>query len=274
MSATLPVVPREPGCRKPKSACRRGHAFTPENTIQLRNGHRACRTCDRMRKEVHYNRTRATRERQVEVACPLCKRLRMVVATTAKRLQKMPHACFSCARKAIRKGMAFKPATCVKCGATFAGRSGAARFCDTCARRKPIERKTCGVCGAGYVGYKGKTACSQACLRRIRVNKTYFGGRMFEAKGWADKICQLCERHVPKKAHVHHVFAHPNHSALVVLCAGCHDVVSILARRPTFGETQFMRLRWYALAQRLGRDPNHGEGEAPRVEVTVRELLS
>jgi hypothetical protein len=79
---------------------------------------------------------------------------------------------------------------------------------------------------------------------------------MFEARGWRERVCQLCERHVPKRAHVHHVYGHPDHSELVVLCAGCHDLVSILARRPRFEEIQFKRLRWYAVAQRLRQAPD------------------
>lgn len=152
--------------------------------------------------------------------------------------------------------MRFKPRKCQRCGELFSGRSGAARFCERCAGKAPKRPRTCLACGKQFIRYRNATACSNPCARRLKWNVSYYGGRLFEAKGWAEKVCQLCERHVPKKAHVHHVFGHPNHSELVVLCAGCHDVVSILARRPTFGETQFMRLRWYALAQRLGRDPN------------------
>lgn len=198
---------------------------------------------------------------RVEVRCVGCGLLREVRGTTANRYHRHRGAdahrlCRSCSRKSIRGNMRFKPRNCQACGASFSGRSGNARFCDNCSGRKPPEPKVCQVCGRRYVRHSNATACSDSCKRRLRWNTSYYGGRLFEAAGWAEKVCQLCERHVPKRAHVHHVFGHPNHSRLVVLCAGCHDVVSKLARRPGFGETQFLRLRWYALAQRLGRDPN------------------
>ncbi len=47
-------------------------------------------------------------------------------------------------------------------GQPFVGRSGAARFCDSCARRPAVPRKVCPVCSRQYVGYRNKTACSRS----------------------------------------------------------------------------------------------------------------
>lgn len=159
--------------------------------------------------------------------------------------------------------MKFRPVACQACGTEFSGRSGSARFCDRCAGREERLPRVCPVCSRKFIRRQNATACSNACKRRLRWNVRYYGGRLFEAKGWQEKVCQLCERHVPKKAHVHHVFGHPNHGSLVVLCAGCHDLVSTAAHRVNFGEAQFSRLRWYALAQRLGRDPDTANEELP-----------
>lgn len=241
--------------RKLKTHCNRGHEFTPENTGTTRAGNRMCMECDRLRKRAYQQRQHETRERQVETVCPLCKQVRMVVWTTAKRLEKFPHACRSCSRKVVRGKMTFAAATCAKCGNQFAGRSGAARFCDTCAKRKPVAIKDCPICGKSFAGYKNKTACSDSCLRRIRKNVTYFGGRMMEAEGWEDKTCQICRKHVAKKYHVHHVYGHPDHSRLAILCAGCHDAVSKMASRKNFDIQVLKRVVYFVLAQRAGCDP-------------------
>jgi hypothetical protein len=65
----------------------------------------------------------------------------------------------------------------------------------------------------------------------MRMNDTYFGGRYFEAEGWATKTCQVCSRHVVKGGSVHHVLGHPDHSRLVYMCQGCHELVGTLSRR-------------------------------------------
>jgi len=105
------------------------------------------------------------------------------------------------------------------------------------------------------VAYKNKKACSAKCLYRLRQNAAYFGGRMTEAVGWAEKVCQVCYRDVKAKYHVHHVYGHPNHDLLVVLCAGCHDLISKLAMRKTYGPRQYEIVQWCAWAQRNGKPP-------------------
>ena len=248
--------------RTQRTHCNKGHLFSEENTCLNRRGGRFCKICDKDRKARFLYKERNTKEYKTEVVCPQCKRTRVVVKTTAKRLAKFPRLCQSCSRKIVRGKMAFQPAICAKCEKVFVGRSGAARFCDECVKRKPLEIKTCPICKTKYTGYKNKTACGQSCLRRLRLNDTYFGGRLLEAEGWTDGVCQLCNRLVNRKRHVHHVFGHPNHSMLVVFCPGCHDAVSKLAARKRFGEVQFSRLRWYVLAQKLGHAPE-GEDKPP-----------
>jgi hypothetical protein len=127
------------------------------------------------------------------------------------------------------------------------------------------------VCGKSFVRYRNAIACSDPCRRRLKWNKSYFGGRLFDAVGWAQRECQLCGRVVAKKAHVHHVFGHPDHSALVVLCAGCHDVVSTLARRSTYQDEQFRRLRWFVAAQRDGAAPAGRDRVWLRVRLITEE---
>lgn len=249
-------VPGEPvATRALKASCLRGHEFSAENTGRTRDGRRFCRACDRARKDKHLkSHPKATHE----VACPTCRRVRRVGHAQFVRLRRWPHECISCSRKSVRKGLAFQAAECAKCHGRYIPLSGNSKFCSGCSRGRRAEdiMRPCPVCGTRFVGYRNKKACSGSCRRRLNMNASYFGGLMFGAEGWQAKTCLLCERHVPKKFHVHHVFGHPGHSALVVLCAGCHDTVSTLAHRDTFGDRQFARLRWYALAQRLGHPPN------------------
>lgn len=261
-----------PPTRSLSTCCRRGHPYTTETTGRTRAGHRFCRVCDAMRKKSHHEKTRANREDLVEVYCPSCGQARRVTKLTAKRLDKMPRLCRSCSRKAVRGKMSFAPAVCAKCSRPFSGRSGSARFCDNCAKRKPRPPKNCPVCTKKFVGYKNKETCSSSCRRRLRENEKYFGGRMFEAEGWKEKTCRICARDCRRRFHVHHVFGHPDHSRLAVLCPGCHDMVSKLAMRSTFDTEAFEKLYWYAMAQRFGRDPLAAQGEAGRLELVVREV--
>lgn len=243
--------------RRVRTHCNRGHEYAPDNVKLNRNGVRVCLACDKMRK-TKWREAMNTKERQVDVACHGCGRIRKVVWTTARRLAQFPRVCRPCSRKHLRGKMTFAPATCAKCGKVFSGRSGAARFCDDCAKRKPRVPKECPVCQTQFIGYKSKKTCSPSCNRRFRINDSYFGGRMFKAEGWETKICTICERHVPRKYHIHHVFGHPNHDRLVLLCAGCHDIVSKLAMRKSFGHKQYQRVQYYAVAQRLGMEPPNG----------------
>lgn len=253
MESQLDILGEEPLLKR-SSSCKRGHEFTPENTRVTRRGVRFCVECNRKRGR-DWARKKSADTPGVDVVCPNCKKVRTVAASTGEKLRKWPRLCFSCSRKQARKGMMFVPRECRKCGKAFSGRSGAAVYCDPCVKRKPNEVRECPICQTKFTGYKGKKVCSPACRRRARLKDTYFGGRMFEAIGWKEKQCQICEKHLAKKAHVHHVFGHPDHSLLVVLCAGCHNAVSMLAGRKGFGEDQFKRLRWYAMAQRFKAPP-------------------
>jgi hypothetical protein len=80
----------------------------------------------------------------------------------------------------------------------------------------------------------------------------YFGGRMLKAEGWSGKDCQICPRSGLKTYHVHHVYGHPDHSRLIILCPGCHDLVSQLALRREWSGQNYARLIWFAHAQRAG----------------------
>jgi hypothetical protein len=80
------------------------------------------------------------------------------------------------------------------------------------------------------------------------MNHKYFGGVLETAIGWENKQCQACFKH-PKKYHVHHVLSHPDHSWLVVLCAGCHEIVSKMAWRK-YSDEALAALVGFAAMQR------------------------
>ncbi len=48
--------------------CRRGHAYTPENTIKRKDGERTCRECLRASQERAAERQRQWREQQEQTA--------------------------------------------------------------------------------------------------------------------------------------------------------------------------------------------------------------
>lgn len=101
------------------------------------------------------------------------------------------------------------------------------------------------------VHFRDSVYCKPACRARADRNESYFAGRMTEAAGWETKTCQACQVVIkkPRKFHVHHVYGHPDHSRLAVLCAGCHMLVSKMAWRK-MDLASFERLLAFAFMQR------------------------
>jgi hypothetical protein len=73
----FPQAARKPRPQRPRqvrplrTACRRGHLFTEENTIIQANGARTCRTCRNASSLAHYHRQRATSNGNGAVATSL-----------------------------------------------------------------------------------------------------------------------------------------------------------------------------------------------------------
>jgi hypothetical protein len=176
-----------------------------------------------------------------EVVCPDCHKVRVVVKATQDQL------CRRCAGKAARR----KARSCTKCHRSFKTSTPRKR-CPSCRTQREPNIKTCVVCTERFDSVQGTITCSPSCARRYRTNDTYFGGQLYEAEGWKQKECQICFKHVPRGYQVHHVYGHPNHTRLVILCRGCHKLVTLMARRVGFDEETFRRLIAFALMQRHG----------------------
>lgn len=111
------------------------------------------------------------------------------------------------------------------------------------------QEKVCPYCDRKYVG-KSDT-CSRRCASRKKRNEDYFGGHLLDAVGWKEQVCQMCFRPIKDRPQVHHVRGHPDHSLLVTLHAGCHEVLShLVLQGKTVDPTYIRRLEWYAEAQR------------------------
>lgn len=254
--STMPPYATKGNVRKPKTHCKKGHEFSPDNVLPTRYGGRQCKKCNQGRQSKYILKQKAAGLDKHALVCPTCKLVRYVTKESFKRNVKLPRECISCSRKHVRKGMRFTPGNCNACGKIFIRLSGATKYCDECSGRTPAEPRECPICKRPYVGYVNKKACSASCLRRLRLNHTYFGGRLFDTEGWEDKACVMCEKHVPKRFHVHHVYGHPNHSKLVIMCPGCHDAVSKLAARKNMSFTVLRRLSYLVMAQHTGSEPD------------------
>lgn len=92
-------------------------------------------------------------------------------------------------------------------------------------------RKTCAWCQEKEVSPRA-TYCSPACQRQAYRDRTYYGGQLRDAVGYHDRSCWACGKTGLKRVHPHHVYGHALGDApLVCLCPGCHQIVSLLARR-------------------------------------------
>lgn len=177
---------------------------------------------------------------RLDIECPICHGMRSVAKPGARQIQlgKRSAICRSCADK-VRKGkrLAFEIRKCERCGKPFEATAHGRRVrCDACLRKNiPFPERDCIICGRRYRPHTIRAlngeGCSPPCRARVKLNDSYFGGRMFEADGWDGKVCQACGKHcVGSHFQIHHVYGHPNHSWLMVLCKGCHSAVSMMAR--------------------------------------------
>jgi len=108
-------------------------------------------------------------------------------------------------------------------------------FWDDYTRRKSdLTAKTCPNCGVVYYPLtKKQQTCSRRCSDLRRTDRDYFGGKRNQTIGLADGTCQLCMERKPVLS-AHHVLGKendPENEYLVALCAGCHQIVGILAGR-------------------------------------------
>lgn len=99
-----------------------------------------------------------------------------------------------------------------------------------------LPETECEYCGRTFVPSSGKQRyCSRTCGDTHRRDRSYFGGRRRETIGLAEGVCQLCGRDTPKGLTPHHVLGKendPDNDALIALCQGCHQIVTILGGRP------------------------------------------
>jgi len=139
---------------------------------------------------------------------------------------------------------------CDNCGKQYSPKSRAQRrFCsDTCrtefwkAQRKVnFEVKECAYCGAPFKPTRQTVVfCSTKCRYTAKSDKEYFNGLRRTAVGLDKKQCWVCQKTDLKRFHVHHVVKRSNYAGdplLVVLCRGCHELVSKLGVRTFLGST-------------------------------------
>jgi hypothetical protein len=112
-----------------------------------------------------------------------------------------------------------------------------------------VDRKECSYCKTTFIPTNGKQAyCTRKCGNDARADRSYFAGNRRTTIGLAEKICQQCGRTGVKGLSSHHVLGKendPDGKALVALCQGCHQLVSLLAARPWADEPS----KWESLIQ-------------------------
>ena len=105
--------------------------------------------------------------------------------------------------------------------------------------RQPVERQTDKLCeycqkplGSEY--RPTKRFCSDKCRKEARLDRDNFEGKRRTAVGYEEGVCWVCGKTGlnGRKKHVHHVVGRDNApEPLVVLCTGCHALVTELGRR-------------------------------------------
>jgi molybdenum-dependent DNA-binding transcriptional regulator ModE len=144
---------------------------------------------------------------------------------------------------------------------------------DYTRRRSDLTSKTCPNCGETYYPLtKKQRTCSRRCSDQVRVDTAYFGGKRRYAIGLAEGVCQLCMTAKPRLS-AHHVLGKdndPDNEFLIALCAGCHQVLGILAGR-IFTDTEqgWENLMNLVLARRLADKNRDGQSQYVGTHVAV-----
>lgn len=90
-------------------------------------------------------------------------------------------------------------------------------------------------CGLTFVPLSGKQKyCDRQCAQQSRADLAYFGGKRRTTVGLDTATCQCCGKHTLRGLSSHHVLGKendPDNNLLVALCAGCHNIVTLLSSR-------------------------------------------
>jgi 5-methylcytosine-specific restriction endonuclease McrA len=100
---------------------------------------------------------------------------------------------------------------------------------------KSTMTKECLYCGAEFKPYRpSQMYCRNKCLKDAERDTEYFDGMRRTAIGFEERKCWICQRDKLKSFHVHHAVSRADDSKdplLVVLCPGCHTVVTLISHR-------------------------------------------
>lgn len=133
---------------------------------------------------------------------------------------------------------------------------------------EPTGGRSCEWCN-GDNPRKSSPYCSAYCQRKDKKNREYFNGRYQATVGYDTRTCQICGKTSPS-GQSHHVFGQrndPEAEALVWLCAGCHQLVTLLGNRAGWSELTWSHLIEYSWMRKRGKN----KPPRPDVSVDIRE---
>jgi hypothetical protein len=116
------------------------------------------------------------------------------------------------------------------------------------------EGRSCAWCNGPNLR-KSSPYCTPYCQRKAKKDEEYFNGRYRDTVGYATRVCQICGKTAPS-GQSHHVYGQrndPEAEALVWLCAGCHQLVTLLGNRAGFFPLTWERLIQYSWARKRGK---------------------
>jgi hypothetical protein len=134
-----------------------------------------------------------------------------------------------------------------------------------------LPEQNCPYCGGIFVPSNGRQVyCTRRCSSLQRTDETYFGGKRRQTVGLAENTCQLCGRKPPKGISSHHIYGKendPDNDALIALCSGCHQIITLLGGRE-WSVDQWEAMVSLAWIRKNGPDLMKGS-EAKTLHVTI-----
>lgn len=138
--------------------------------------------------------------------------------------------------------------------------------------RSDLAKAVCPYCSAEYYPMSARQkTCSRKCTADAKRDQEYFGGNRRNTVGLAEGVCQLCLQKKDRGLSAHHVLGKqhdPDNQCLVALCAGCHQLVGILAGRKFVDSNEgWENLITLVMGRRMAEKGNGYAGAAACVEM-------
>lgn len=148
-------------------------------------------------------------------------------------------------------------------------KSAQGRLCRSCCQKRKQnpyiiqeilkqQIRECRFCGKPFTPKSGNHRCCSGECSRLYFRSNYqFNGKLKEAIGFTNRQCYICRRANVIKHAIHHAWGSDNpNSPLIFLCSGCHNLLTrFWGRKFSSSPSALESFITLALARKMGKIP-------------------